>query len=147
MKKLILSISAGLLFTGFSFAQDILETNVPSVIVNKFKGSYPKANDVEWEKEGMLYKVDFGVGLTKDYKAWYNSAGQRVKLSEDISKTNLPKNIMSKIKTDFAKYRIDDAKKITAGKAVTYSVELKSNKKDWKVVFDSQAKVLSKVAD
>lgn len=147
MKKIILSIAVGLLISSFSFAQDLTESEVPTSIVNKFKNSYPKAKDIDWEKEGSLYKVDFDLGLSKDYKAWYNVSGQRVKFTEDISKAKLPQNILAKIKTDFAKYRIEDVEKVTTGKAVTYVVELKHVKQDWKVVFDSQAKVLKKIAD
>lgn len=147
MKKIILSISVGLVFSGLTYAQDIPQRDVSSLVVNNFKNSYPKANDVEWEKDGALYKVEFEIGLSKDYKAWYNASGQRVKFTEEIAKDKLPQNIKIKINTEFKGYRIDDVKKITSGKDISYSVELKKLKEEWKVVFDSAAKIVSKIMD
>jgi len=147
MKKIILSISAGLLLTGFTFAQDILPTDVPSVISNNFKKSYPKASSLDWEKEGELYKVDFEIGWFNDYTAWYSAAGERIKFLEEIAKKDLPAAVLSKINTDFKGYRVDDVKKITSGKVITYDVDLNNLKQDWDVVFDSNGKILSKKAD
>ncbi len=147
MKKMILSISAALLLSGLVFAQDIPQRDVPSVIVNNFKKSFPKANSVDWEKEGNLYKVEFEMGWLNDYTVWYNQQGQRVKYEEEISKNKLPKSILDRINTDFKGYRVDDARKIIVGKTVTYRVDLNSLKQDWDVVFDSNGKVLKKIPD
>lgn len=144
---MLLCFSVGLLLTSFIFAQDILQAEVPSLIINNFKQNYPKASDIEWEKEGDLYKAEFEIGLFKDYKVWYNASGQRIKLVEEIAKNKLPQSILTKIGTDFKSYRVDDVKKITSGKVVTYAVDLKSMKQDWDLIFDSDAKVLSKIAD
>jgi len=147
MKKIILSISVILLLTGIVFAQDIPQTEVPSLIVNNFKKSYPKSSSLDWSKEGNLYKIEFEIGWFNDYTAWYNEAGERVKFVEEIAKNKLPQNILTKIETEFKGHRVDGVKKITAGKVVTYAVDLNSLKQDWDVVFDSKAEVLSKVAD
>lgn len=147
MKKIILSISVAFMLASVVVAQDIPQTEVPSVIANNFKKSYPKASSLDWEKEGNLYKVEFEIGWFNDYTAWYNEAGERVKFSEEIAKKQLPQNILAKINTEFKGYRVDDVRKITTGKAVTYDIDLNSLKQDWDVVFDSDANVISKIAD
>ena len=147
MKKIILSMLGVFMLTSVVFAQNIPEKELPHVIADNFKKSYPKASSLEWEKEGNLYKAEFEVGWLNDHTAWYTEAGERVKFSEEIAKKQLPENILAKIKTDFKGYRVDNVRKITTGKAVTYDVDLNSLKQDWDVVFDSEAKVISKIED
>ena len=57
MKKQILVISALIAMTSTSQAQDILQINVPSIIVNEFNKQFPKATDIEWETHGNLYNL------------------------------------------------------------------------------------------
>jgi len=129
-------------------AQDIHPNQVPSVIVNNFQKAFPKAADVEWELDGSNYKVEFETGLFgQDHEVWYDHNGKLLRHKEEISKSDLPQKIMAAISRDFKGYRIDDVKKITEGNKVTYTMDLESFKEEWKVAFDSEGKLLSKIAD
>lgn len=148
MKNLILTISIlGLSFTNIS-AQDIHQSEVPSIILNSFQKTFPKASDIDWEIKGNLYEVEFETGfLGDDHKVLYSRDGKLVRHEEKISKSNLPKTVLASIKRSFNGYRTDDIKKITEGGKVIYNVELKNYSQEWKVVFDAQGKILQKIAD
>lgn len=137
-----------LLLANISFGQEIPQSQVPSLIVNNFQKQFPSISGVEWELKGDLYEVEFETGLLgKDHEAWYNKTGKLVYHKEEISKSDLPKKVLDKIGTDFGGYRVDDVKKITEGNKTTYTLELKSFTEEWKVAFDKEGTVLSKIAD
>lgn len=148
MKNLILTISIlGLSITNIS-AQDIRQSEVPSVILNHFQKSFPKAADIDWEIKGNYYEVEFETGfLGDDHKILYSRDGKLVRHEEEISKSNLPKTVLASIKRSFNGYRTDDIKKITEDGKVIYNVELKNYSQEWKVVFDAQGRILQKKED
>ena len=147
IKTQILIIAALNIFS-FSQAQDIPQSQVPSVILNAFTSQFPKAADVEWEMSGSLYQVEFEIGWNIDHEVWYNDSGKIVKHKEDISTKELPKKVRNSIKTDFRGYTIDDLERITENGKVVYKMELNSLiHQDWDIVMDADGKVISKMAD
>lgn len=149
MKRVFLIGSLALvLFTNTACGQDVSQSQVPSVIVSSFQKEFPKAIDAEWEKEGVNYKVEFETGATKiDHDVWYDSTGKLIRHKEEIAQTELPQKVSEKIKNSFNGYRLKDVKRITEGNKISYKMELKSATEEWKVVFDSEGNVLSKIAD
>ena len=131
-----------ILGTGTIFAQDIPKSQVPSVIVNNFKKEFTKANDVEWERQGDLYNVDFEIGLFTDYEAWYNASGKLVKQTQEISKSDLPKAVINAIKTQYKEYSIDDVKKIIEDGVETYKVELEKWDEDFDVIYSKNGNLI-----
>lgn len=146
-KKILIGIIACVGLTSAVVAQDLLQSDVPSVVVNNFQKAFPKAYDVEWELKGELYEVDFETGVSIDHEAWYDKTGKLVKHKQEIAKTDLPKAVLNTLNTDFKGYRVEDAKKITEGSKVTYKLDLESTTSEWKVLLSSEGKVLSKIAD
>lgn len=149
MRNTILITSLALFcFANTIFGQDIPQSQVPSIVLNNFQQSFPKAFDVEWKLKGEQYKVEFETGLLgADHEAWYDKLGKLVRYKEEISKSNLPQKVLAKINGDFSAYRVEDVKKITEDNKETYTLELKTFTEEWKVVFDSAGNVLSKIAD
>jgi uncharacterized membrane protein YkoI len=148
MKKQILILSAALAISLSAQAQDIPQSQVPSVILNQFNKQFPKTTDVEWEMDGNLYNVDFEIGWNIDHEIWYNAEGKMVKHKEDISKSELPKAVNDRIQADFSGYSIDDLERITDNGKVVYKLELNAlTQTDWDIVIDSEGKVISKIAD
>ena len=78
-KKAIQLLVVIMMTTGTIIAQDMRQSDVPSVVVNNFKKEFPKAKDVEWEMKGDVYNVEFEIGLFTDYKAWYEASGKIIK--------------------------------------------------------------------
>lgn len=147
MKRIFL-IGVFACFVNTVSAQDIPQSQVPSLVVNNFQQSFPKAFDVEWELKGNLYKAEFETGLLgTDHDVWYDKTGKLVRHRQEISKSDLPQKVLAKINSNFKNYRVEDVKKISEGNKITYTLELKSFSEEWKVAFDSEGTVLSKVAD
>lgn len=148
MKRVFLIGAFALLFINIASAQDISQSQVPSLVVNNFQQAFPKALDVEWELDGENYKVEFETGVTgKDHNTWYDKTGKLLRHKEEISKSDLPQKVLTKINTEFKSYRVIDVNKITEGDKVTYTLKLNSFTEEWKVAFDIEGNVLSKVAD
>ena len=98
--------------------------------------------------DGSLYNVEFEIGWNIDHEVWYNAEGKVVKHKEDISKSELPKAVIDRIKTDFKGYSIDDLERISDNGKVVYKMELEAlTLQDFDVVVDSNGKILSKIAD
>jgi len=147
MKKQFLIIGALGLFS-FTQAQDISQSQVPSLVLNQFSSQFPKATDVEWEMDGNLYNVEFELGWNIDREVWYNPEGKIVKHKEDISRDKLPEAVNNRIKVDFSDYTIDDLEQITDNGRVIYKMELNSLlQQDWDVIIDATGKVISKIED
>jgi len=127
---------------GSVFAQDIPESQVPSVIVNNFKKQFPKAGDIEWERQGNQYNVEFEIGFFTDYEAWYTASGELIRYSEEIPNSKLPADIKQAIKNQFEEYRIDDAKKFVENNVETYYVEIEKGKNEQNLVFSKDGKLL-----
>ena len=149
MKKIFLMSSLVLLFfANTTSAQDLKQSQVPSLIVNSFQKTFPKAYEVEWELKGENYKVEFETGLLgKDHEVWYSKTGKLIRHKKEISKSDLPQKVLAKVKKDFHLYRIDDVEEIIQDNNTIYKIELKSSSNDWKVMIDKKGNVLSKVLD
>ncbi len=150
MKTLFLTVAAAagaVAVTAGAHAQDIPLDQVPSVVRNSFETAFPKAKDIDWEKEGALYNVEFETGRRTDHEAWYDASGKLVKHKQDISRKELPSEVNRVIEREFKGYRVDDMEKITAGTTTTYRLELDSRRQDWIITVDANGKILDKTAD
>lgn len=148
MKKQILIMAAVISIPFIAQSQEVLPSQVPSVIVNQFNSQFPKAIDIEWEREGHLYNVAFEMDGYREHEVWYDAEGKLLKHTEDLSVTELPKAVTHTIKTDFRGYGIEDAKRITDYGTVVYKLELTALlQQDWEVVIAADGKVLYKMAD
>lgn len=121
--------------TSTSFAQDIPQSEVPEAVMRSFNEKFPKASDVEWERKGELYEVDFDMGFFTDHEAWFDASGNITRHKEEISKSDLPKAVADAITSQYGEYRIDDVDKITENGKVSYKVELENGSYDRKVYF------------
>ncbi|MEH6307143.1 PepSY-like domain-containing protein [Olivibacter sp. CPCC 100613] len=147
-KRILMGFFALLINAHLLFGQDIQASQVPSVVINNFHKSFSNASDVEWKLQGDLFKVEFETGfLSTDHDAWYDKGGKLIEHKEEISKNDLPSAVRTTIKKDYNNYRVDDVKKVTKGKQVVYTLELKSVREELKVAFDANGKLLSKVLD
>lgn len=142
--KAITFLAAILIGTTSLFAQDVPESQVPSVILNTFKKEFPKASDVEWEREGELYNVDFEIGFFTDYEAWFEASGKLIKYSEEISESDLPNAVKEALKKEFDGYRIDDVEKFTENNVETYLVEIEKGNDERHILFSKDGKSIQK---
>ncbi len=137
------------LWYGATQAQDIPASEVPAVVQNAVTKTHTNPKDVEWEKKGAYYTVEYEMGRN-DHELWITSSGQIVKHKEEISSTDLPQQIKTKIKADYKGYKIEDVNKLTLGDRVLYKIEIErgrgSDKSEMDLVFDKDANALDKNA-
>lgn len=132
---IIIFFALMIITTGTGFAQDIPQSEVPEAVIRSFNEKFPKASDVEWERKGELYEVDFDMGFFADHDAWFDASGKMTRHKEEIAKSDLPKAVTAAITSQFSEYRIDDVDKITENGKVSYKVELENGDSDRKVYF------------
>lgn len=140
-KKAVQLLVAILMATSTIIAQDIRQSEVPSVVVNNFKKEFPKAKDVEWEKKGDVYNVEFEIGLFTDYEAWYKESGKIIKYTQEIPNRDIPKAIKETIKKQFDGYKVDDAKKLVENNIEFYLVEIEKKNDELNLVFSKDGKL------
>ncbi len=140
MKKL-LTFVLPLLTAMSSCAQEVPQSLVPSVVVNAFQQKFPKASDIEWEKKGLVYEVEFDLQF-KDHKVLIDSTGKIVKHKEEISTSDLPVPVKATLQKEFAKYKMDDAKRIETDGLVIYKVEVENGADERKIYLDGEGKII-----
>ncbi len=82
-----------------------LGAQAPEVVRKNFKLAFPKALDVEWEKEDDSYLVEFELKDTfskiksddLDAIAEYNSKGEMLQFMQEINMLSLPMNAQKKM--------------------------------------------------
>lgn len=143
MKKQIINLLALMMITtGTVFAQDIPQSEVPEAVMKSFNQKFPKASDVEWERKGDLFEVDFDMNFFADHDARFDASGNLIRHKEEIAKKDLPKAVASAISSQFSEYRIDDVDRITENGKTTYKVELEKGSEDRKVVFSEDGSLV-----
>ncbi|WP_325452451.1 PepSY-like domain-containing protein [Gelidibacter sp.] len=143
-----LKIAALLLFaTAAVSAQDLKTDEVPQNLQSIFNSSYTNVTDVEWEKKGDHFKVEFEINKM-DHDVWYDAEGKIIKSKIEISEAELPSAVASAVKTKYADYKIDSVEvREEAGKK-TYEVEIEKGwSKERKLIVDASGSLLSDIED
>lgn len=124
-------------------AQDIPQSQIPSVVLNAFQSKFQNTKDLEWEVKGELYKAEFEIGSRK-HEVWINKSGAITRHKEDFPKSQLPEAIRAKLAKDFKDYKVDDADKIEADGKIFYQVDLDSPQGKRKLLFTADGQLQEK---
>lgn len=128
-------------------AQDLTQKDVPSVVMIAFQNTYNNMSNVEWEKDGNHYKVEFDDNNI-EHEIWYSKEGIIVKSEKEITENQLPNTITTVLERDYPNYKIESIELIESENKTTYEVELeKAKDEEIKVVFDATGSVLSSKKD
>lgn len=136
MKGLKLIVLAFLPIAFGACSATINQQEIPSVVINAVMTKYPDATDLDWEVKNGIYEAEFDLGKD-DYEVWVNAEGTILKIEQEIKNTQVPAAILSKLKSDYADFKLDDAKRIEIGKTVYYEIELDSTFGDQTVVYSA----------
>ena len=146
MKKLTLVLFA-MLATVVMNAQDLKSSEVPKSFTEGLLKVQPNATDIEWERSGTDYKVEFEVGKM-EHEIWFNKDGNMVKVEKNITRAQIPANLMEIIKRDYPNYKIDSVESVEKGGDTTYVVELE---KSWNesivITFNTNGQILKAMRD
>jgi len=129
-----------------SFAQDIAQKDIPSVVVNTFQQKFPNQANVDWEMKKGVYEAEFKVNSI-EHNVYLDNTGKIVKYKQEISENELPATVMAAIKKDFSGNKLDEIEKYEEGITVTYKVKLEKGKDERKVTFGSDGKVIVNKAE
>lgn len=132
-------------------AQTTVQSNVPSVVMSSFQKQFSNASNVEWEVKNSVYNVEFDAN-GNEHEVWIDSKGHIFSHKEELRVNQVPANIREAVKRDFPEYRIEDADKYETDGKITYKLELDKGAFDrsdmeWKVTYDSEGKLINKIAD
>ena len=147
MKK-ILVIHALLLTSVSVYAQDIKTSVVPEAVKQSFSKLYPKATDVEWEKEEGNYEAQFKHNKEKT-DVLFTAAGKHIQTETKLaSASELPAAIANTLKKDFSGYEVEETEKVmTAEGKQLYKVKAEMKEKEYELLFDASGVLLKKTEE
>lgn len=133
MKKL-LSLFITFCIVSISAAQKIATENVPKAIQASFQIQFPKADNIQWEKEGLDFEADFKIE-DKKMSALYDPLGNLKETELEISILELHSGILEYVSKNYSGQKIKEASKITkVDGTFTYEAELRG----MDLIFDSE---------
>ena len=142
-KSIVLSLVLALLAMAALSAQDLQTSEVPESFTEGLLETYPSAKDIEWEKKGTDYKVEFEVGRM-EHEIWFSKNGETVRVQKDITKSLMPKTLVDAINANYPDYTIDSVESTEKNGQTTYEVELEKGwDKGLKITFTVNGKVLN----
>lgn len=125
MKRILIFLFAGSAFLSSckDDSDDVAPDSVPEAVRTSLLAQFPNAVNVEWEKAGANYEVDFDIDMI-DYDALMAADGTILKYKHDIQAAELPETIANALSTSYPDARIEDPEKLYEGQQLYYQVEL-----------------------
>ena len=124
MKKLFVLIAVFTL--GFAFyakAQYMGAQELPAGINQEFAEKNAAISQVEWEKDGKLYKVTFNVNQYT-HQIVYDQNGKVLMQSTNLPVTSLPTDVVDGYKKNFAALDLKEVSQIVQNGKVSYQLSL-----------------------
>jgi uncharacterized membrane protein YkoI len=119
------------------YAQEVEQKDVPEAVKTSFQKECTTAKEVEWEKEGSNYEVEFEMNKT-EYSVLFDDAGSKLETEMEITTKELPKAVSEYVKTTYKKTVKEAAKSTDANGVITYEVEIKG----MDLIFDKDGKFI-----
>lgn len=144
MKKIIGLLSALLLISLMGFTQTITSDKVPPAVLEAFAKKFPAATDVTYAMENHDYEISFkdkGVGMSANF----NPSGEWLETETVMIESDLPKEVLTSVATNFVGFMITDISKVDGpGKVENYEMNLKKDKVGYEVKFSPKGEILKK---
>jgi len=132
MKRLVITLTLAFSLCSFSsFAND--ETISPAAI-ESFNNSFKSVKDVSWSIGENFYKATFLMN-GQSVCAFYNSQGQMIALTRNISSLQLPIALQAKLKKEYNDYWISDLFEMATEEGTFYYLTVEDG--DSKIVLKS----------
>jgi hypothetical protein len=133
MKKMILSLAA-VMMMGFSVFANGNDNVVTQEARDAFKKDFATASNIRWEQRNNFLRATFsfdGQILT----AYYFSNGDLQAVVRNITSDQLPINLITSLRRDYAAFWITDLFEVSSGGETTYYVTIENS--DKKIVLNS----------
>jgi hypothetical protein len=110
-----------------SYAQKLMEKDVPKATSAAFHKANPTVKDIDWKKDGANYMASYEMDHTKMF-CQYSDSGKLTDHGMEIVPTALPAGVATYVKANYDNDSWKDSKKhIDANGVITYSIEAKDN--------------------
>jgi hypothetical protein len=122
MKRLLVTLTIALSFISLSsFAND----EVSPSAVKSFNTSFKNATEVKWTVTDNYFKADFA--LNGQYvSAFYDTEGQMIALTRNISSLQLPIALQAELKSGYDAYWISDVFEVANETGTSYYITLET---------------------
>ena len=144
MKKLIVLLSACLLISLMGYTQTITSEKVPAAVKEAFAKKFPAATNVNYKMEKKDYEFTFkdkGVGMSANF----NSTGEWLETETIMIESDLPKDVLTSVATNFVGFMVTDIAKVEGpDKVLNYEMNLKKDKVGYEVKFSPKGEILKK---
>lgn len=148
IKNLLLAASFSMFAFGVTAqddkqAQDINQQEAPQAVVETFNEEFAAAEDVDWEKRGDTYEVEFEIKEKKE--AYFSSDGELEMVSTEIDRDELPQTIDQKLdQQQYQDYDFEEFSRIEKGGETYYKVEAEKDGQTEKLKFNSSGEEIQK---
>ena len=123
MKKFIMLAIVLTTITVSAFSNNTYRIN--QKVLSSFSKSFNHVEDARWETVNNLYKVTFKTA-GKEMYAYYNSDGDQVALTRNISIDQLPLTLSSELREKFALSWLTDLFEISTNGETAYYAKMES---------------------
>jgi hypothetical protein len=131
MKQIIMTLAIAISSLTAFAGEEI----VSKPVLNAFNREFSTAQEVKWTSGTDFYKATFV--LNDQYiSAFYNTEGELMAMSRNISSVNLPLKLQAKIRNEYAGYWISDLFEMSGEEGTNYYITLE--KGDSRVVLRSE---------
>ena len=121
MKKFLLMLAI-LVSTVSAFASDKI---VDPKVLESFNSDFSAAKEVNWSRGENFFKAEF-VFNGQHVNAFYNTDGDLLGLTRNISSTDLPLNLQNALKKSYADFWISDLFEVTKSDSTGYYITLEN---------------------
>jgi len=121
MKKIIIILA----ITISSLAAFAGEENVNTKVLNAFSREFAGAKDVKWTANETYYKASFVFNGQYLY-AFYQLDGELMAMTRNISSLDLPMNLQTSLKKNYAGYWITDLFEISNNGGTNYYITMEN---------------------
>lgn len=125
-------------------SDDYPTADIPSVVLNKFRSSYPEASEVDWKQIRDGYEVDFKLN-EKDAEVRIDISGDILKEKQEIKFPELPEGVLAALEEDYGREKLEDPQLIRAGDSIYYQVEIANFLFDKELVIDEKGMEMTSV--
>jgi hypothetical protein len=124
MKKRILLLSIVLVsFTAFSFAADV--PAISKNVISSFNKQFSNARDIKWENQANFSRAEFTMNDMVLF-AYFNNNGELLAITRFISPNQLPLQIYSSLKSNYADYWVSDLFEIQTENGTSYYITIQN---------------------
>jgi Putative beta-lactamase-inhibitor-like, PepSY-like len=137
-------LSACLLISLMGYSQEITPEKFPAAVKETFAKKFPAATYVKYQIKKKDFEVAFkdnGVGMSANF----NSKGEWLETETVMIESDLPKEVLTSVATNFVGFMITEVTK-TEGpdKVLNYEMNLKKGKECYEVKFSPKGEILKK---